>query len=998
MNPLLKTCYIAFFLFVSFQAKAQIQVSFPTTRAVLQRNNSNEATIRITGFYTSAITRVDARLQARDGQGTSTDWATIQNTPSGGVFAGDITGKGGWYNLEVRGMNGDQQVGNVTTVERVGIGEVFVIAGQSNAQGVHYIAPNPRNDRVNCVNYLYGGNNSPYPTDPPTPVFTLLDNYDGFRIAPFGLGSWCWGQLGDILVKRLNVPVMFFNAAFTGTAVRNWRETAPNGGTAISLYNGLPYEAGQPYSNLKVALQFYARMLGLRAILWHQGEADNLANTSTNSYANDLITVINKSRLDFSFNIPWVVAQASHGDYINGGASNTAITGAQKQVANTAGLNVFTGPYTDNIQIPRDRSPLSFSFTEGLHFDYNGLVDVANAWNASLTDTFFGSAVPAGPTPSPTISVECAGNNALKITVNTNLPNVQWDSGETGNTITKGGGIYRAKLKDGLGNTIFSGQVRVPDVPTIATVNNRPAAICIGSNLPLTTNYSNVTWVNQQTNASVATSQVFNASTAGTYFVRYRDVSGCDFTSNALTLSVNPLPDTPTIAADKPTTFCQGDNTTLRANSDNVQYNWSDGQKNKVISAGASGSYALTVTDKNGCTSAQSNTIVVTANPVPAKPVIAASGPTVFCADRTITLTAPQEQVYQWTSGQSTQSITINQSGDFAVRLQNQFGCTSVQSDVISIKVNPLPVSPTISAAGTTTFCEGNRVTLNANSSYNVVWSSGQTDKSIAVGQSGNYTVQAVDQNGCFSPYSASTTVKVNPLPATPTILGDPSNLVCEGSKTTLRVDGPYTVFWSTGDSTQRISTGTAGVYSAKVRDANGCISAQAGAITVELRPLPPAPTINIVGTYTLLAVSSTNGTVFRWYRNNDSLAANTALIKANQSGSYTARSSIIYTPTLTCFSVPSAPITFTVDPNLRGLSIYPNPNPNQVVTLETQDNLVNAAVTVYTLTGQTILTTQVNVFDTPKQLTLTGTPAGSYIIRVQADGFDVSKRILLGL
>ena len=130
MNRFLTIYLTAFFLFISLLVKAQIQVSFPTTRAVLQRNNTNEASIRITGYYTSPVTRIDARLQARDGQGTSFDWVTIQNNPTGGVFAGDLTGKGGWYNLEVRGMNGDQQVGNVTTIERVGSGEVFVIAGQ----------------------------------------------------------------------------------------------------------------------------------------------------------------------------------------------------------------------------------------------------------------------------------------------------------------------------------------------------------------------------------------------------------------------------------------------------------------------------------------------------------------------------------------------------------------------------------------------------------------------------------------------------------------------------------------------------------------------------------------------------------------------------------------------------------------------------------------------------------------------------------------------------
>jgi hypothetical protein len=201
---------------------AQVQISFPTSRAVLQRNGANQAAIRVTGFYSTSLNRIQARLIARDGQGSSTDWRTIQDNPSGGVFAGDLTGQGGWYNLEVRGMVGDQQVGSVTIVERVGVGEVFVIAGQSNAEGYHQDAPNPRNDRVNAVNYAYSGNGNP-----PKPEFTLLDNTPGFTITPRGIGSWNWGLLGDLLVKRLNVPVMFFNTAFDGTALRNWRESAP---------------------------------------------------------------------------------------------------------------------------------------------------------------------------------------------------------------------------------------------------------------------------------------------------------------------------------------------------------------------------------------------------------------------------------------------------------------------------------------------------------------------------------------------------------------------------------------------------------------------------------------------------------------------------------------------------------------------------------------------------------------------------------------------------
>ena len=969
---------------------AQIQVSFPTSRAVFQRDKANRATIRVTGYYTSALTRVEARLQARDGQGTSTDWRTIQENASGGVYAGDLSGTGGWYNLEVRGMNGDQQVGSTTTIERVGIGEVFIIAGQSNGQGVHQSAPNPGNDRVNCVNYQYPGDG--FPNDPPAPVFTQLDNTPGFTISPRGTGSWCWGQLGDLLVKRLNVPVMFFNAAFSGTAVQNWRQSAPEGGTAYSIYNGQAYPPRQPYINLKIALQFYANTLGLRAVLWHQGEADNLLNTPTSQYVSDLQLVINQARHDYNQNMSWVVARASYGDFLGG--SDPAVTVAQDVVISSTG-NVYSGPNTDGIQVPRKRAPL-FD-VDGLHFDYDGLIEVANAWNTSLNDSFFNNSTPIVPAPSPTISIACAGSNNLKISINGNYSSVQWDSGESGNSITKGAGVYRAKVKDGLGNTFFSAQVNVPNVIAAVTNNGLPY-VCVGNSLTLTTNYTNVTWLNQQDNTTVSTSPTFSTNTEGAYYVRYRDVSGCDFTSNILSVSIKPLPATPSIVNDKPTTFCQGDNTILRTDADNVRYNWSDGQQNKTINVGASGTYFLTVTDQFNCTSAQSNTINVTANPVPAKPVIAASGPTTFCADRNITLTAPQDAVYQWTNGQTTQSITINESGDFAVRTSNQFGCTSVQSDVTTIKVNPLPSSPSVSASGATTFCEGNRVTLTASSSLDVVWSSGQNEKVIVVTSSGNYAAQARDQIGCLSPYSTVIAVKVNPLPNTPVILATPDRIICEEQNVTLHVDGPYTVFWNTGDSTQRIITDTAGTYSAIVRDMNGCISTQAGSIAVELRPLPDPPTINIIGTYTLEAVSSSNGTQFHWYRGTDSLAAQSAIVKANQSGIYTARSSTVYSPILTCFSHPSAPISFTVDLNNRGLSIYPNPNPDKVVILETQQNLVNATITLFTLNGQQIFTTTVPRLDERKQLVLSGLPSGSYFIRVQAADFDVSKRILLGL
>ncbi len=976
----------------SLPVQAQVQVSFPTTRAVVQRNTANQATIRVTGYYTSPLTRVQARLIARDGQGTTTDWQTIQSNTTGGTFAGDLTGQGGWYDLKVRGINGEQLVGAETTVERVGIGEVFIIAGQSNAQGIHQESPNPKNDRVNCVNYRYP--DTGFPNDPPTPVFTLLDNTPGFTIAPRGVGSWGWGQLGDLLVKRLNVPVMFFNAAFAGTAVQNWSQSVPEGGTAYGVYNGDPFPPRQPYINLKIALQFYANMLGVRAVLWHQGETDNLIRSQQSFYVQQLQIVIAQSRQDFGRNVPWMVARASYGDAPIGESNPTILKAQDEVIATTA--NMFAGPSTDKIQVPRNRPPRG-DRNEGVHFDIDGLVEFAGAWNASMTDSFFQQAIPIGPAAAPAISVACAPNNNLTLSVNGEFSTVQWESGETGRSITKGSGLYRAKVKDALGNTFFSGQVRVSDAPVAAVVDNRPPSICAGNSIALTSNYDDVTWTNQA-NATVATGRAFNTSTAGTYQVRYNDVSGCQFVSNPLTLNVNPLPPTPAISNARPTTFCQGDNTVLETNADAARYNWSDGRNAKAVSIGAPGKYFLTVTDQNGCTSFASNTIAVTVNPIPDKPAITANGPLTFCADRNVTLSTPANTGYSWSNGQGTQTITVSQGGTYSVRTRNPFGCASVESDAVAIQVNPLPAIPAVSALGATTFCEGNRVTLQATSPFEVVWASGQIDKDITVSESGNYAVQARDQNGCLSPYSPLIVVRANPLPPTAVIRSSRLPTICEGDRVTLRVDGPYTVFWSTGDSTSSITTVKPGTYLARVRDNNGCVSAQQGSVSIDTRPLPPAPTVNTIGTYTLEAISSTNGTEFRWYRGTDSLAVDKRVIKANQTGSYTAKSSIVYSPLLTCFSLPSTPYPFTLDAANRGLSVYPNPNPDKLVLLETEQNLTNAQVTVYTLLGQPATTFTVPVFDERKQIDLTGLAPGMYVLRVQAAGFDVSKRIVLGM
>jgi len=158
-------------------------------------------------------------------------------------------------------------------------------------------------------------------------------------------------------------------------------------------------------------------------------------------------------------------------------------------------------------------------------------------------------------------------------------------------------------------------------------------------------------------------------------------------------------------------------------------------------------------------------------NELPKTPVIQADGPTTFCADQRVTLTATDENAYQWSNGLATKSIIVSQAGTYSLQTRNIFNCISAPSNAITINVNPLPDAPLISAQGRTTFCDGGQVILAAASPLKALWSSGEATQEIAIRRSGTFTARVQDGNGCFSPFSNAIAIDVKPVPVVPTIL-----------------------------------------------------------------------------------------------------------------------------------------------------------------------------------------------------------------------------------
>lgn len=407
---------IVFILFY-LSADAQITLNFPVPRAIVQRNNANQANLNIAGRINVAADKIEARLVPRAEQVrldtiVATSWQVVQNNPKG-FFSGTILAKGGWFNLEVRAIKNNILVGNIMTVERVGIGEVFVFVGHSNAQGGAYglTGYSATDDRISCIAVGQEPScNGMIPFQPATgsdslwckylqtgdaqflPVLKFSQVTVSSGIAPFSSRPWFWGIMGDSLSKKLNVPIMLYGAAFGGTKSEHWYKAAL----------GIPFEhgfikssIGMPYINLKNVLQLYVPLTGIRSVLCLHGVNER----------NDIQSVIQpwmegyiaQSRIDSKINnLAWMIALDSYLLDHNQSPSPFPMKFDPRnaQTAVAAESFNFLGPDLD--QISDNGGGLGVSNRpDGLHFGNSGLVLAANSWaNAINSNNFLKNSVP----------------------------------------------------------------------------------------------------------------------------------------------------------------------------------------------------------------------------------------------------------------------------------------------------------------------------------------------------------------------------------------------------------------------------------------------------------------------------------------------------------------------------------------------------------------------------------------------------------------------------
>jgi gliding motility-associated-like protein/uncharacterized repeat protein (TIGR01451 family) len=399
----------------------------------------------------------------------------------------------------------------------------------------------------------------------------------------------------------------------------------------------------------------------------------------------------------------------------------------------------------------------------------------------------------------------------------------------------------------------------VPELPVITPDGG--TTFCAGGSVKLTSSApAGNQWYRNNAIIPGATGSEYVAEESGDYTVKVT-LTGCSSpVSGVTTVTVNPIPELPTVTITGGTTFCTGGSVTLTSSAP-AGNQW---YKNNAIIPGAtaptytveeSGDYSVKVT-LTGCTSPVSTVTIVTVNPIPVKPVVTIAGETTFCTGGSVTLTSSAPAGNQWYKnneiipGATAPTYVAAESGDYSVKV-TLTGCTSPVSTVITVTVNPIPTIPTITAGTPTSFCDGGSTILTSSSLTGNQWYKEgiliptATSKTYTATESGNYTLTVTSTAGCTSPISLPIAVTEVPYPVTPGISPSNTTTFCEGGIVTLTSTSSFGNQWYKNGvlipnaTNPTYDVNTIGVYTVKVTNTTGCTSPVSSSTTVTVTPVP---------------------------------------------------------------------------------------------------------------------------------------------------------------
>ncbi len=300
------------------------------------------------------------------------DWTTIDSTPGGGTFSGNLTvPQGGWYNVAVRALDSTGSViGSSRGTHKWGVGMIILVIGQSNMSGRGQAPFTAANSDL-AVNYNNAGTwehlADPYDDESPASAVDYDNNLAAGSMIP---------GIANSLLQTFDFPIAFVPASKGGS---NLYVNGSNSGWAYRNSSN-HFDTSTLYGQSITKAQSVG---GVELIIMHQGEADLSAGRTEANYEADFATMIGHYRQDLYAGIPIFICQLG----TVGGGTDAGVTGirsAQHDLDN--GTNIFMGATA--MEMPR---------IDSWHYDTPALTAVGSRLANAIKYYFGQSTYSRGP-------------------------------------------------------------------------------------------------------------------------------------------------------------------------------------------------------------------------------------------------------------------------------------------------------------------------------------------------------------------------------------------------------------------------------------------------------------------------------------------------------------------------------------------------------------------------------------------------------------------------
>ncbi len=442
---------------------------------------------------------------------------------------------------------------------------------------------------------------------------------------------------------------------------------------------------------------------------------------------------------------------------------------------------------------------------------------------AALTQTISGT----------NVTCNGAADGVASITVGGGTPayTYLWSNGATTSSITNlGPGTYTVTVTDANGCTVTNSRtITQPPILTLSLANQQNIGCNGGANGQIDIAVTGGTTAYTYLWSNGATTQDVTGLTVGTYGVTVTDAHGC--TANASFTLTEPA--ALTLSETHLDATCNGASTgsidlTVAGGTSPFTYQWSNAATTEDLSNLGAGSYTVTVSDANGCTSSVSAVINA-----PSALVLAVSAYSAACGQSDgsaavhVTGGTPG-YTYNWpTVGSTSDSIANIPAGIYPVFVTDANGC--LDSATAAVSNTGAPTVSLDSTANVTCFGGTNgyvSVSLNGGvAPFTYLWTNGDTTIAASGLGAGTYNLTVTADDGCLAFFSQLIT---EPSALTSAVIVTDAS--CSGAN-----DGaidfipnggtlPYTFLWSNLATTEDLTSLIGGSYDVLLTDGNGCI------------------------------------------------------------------------------------------------------------------------------------------------------------------------------